>query len=120
MVTTLSSANVRISWIAANGNGAYLTNYSIYIKLGKGSTSYIEETTYWNGATLSSQPTPYWDVPMSYLTAASPYGYLQNEVIIAKVKAYNVIGAGPEGTPNTSGIAGQLQKNNISILLSFN
>ena len=45
---------------------------------------------------------------MSYLTSASPYGYLQNEIIIAKVKAYNIIGAGPEGTPNTSGIAGQI------------
>ena len=108
VVTSLVSDKVRISWSASSGNGAYLTKYSIYIKLGKGSSSYLEEQTYCNGVTLSALAAPYCDVPMSYLTAASPYGYIQGEIIVSKIVAYNVIGTSAESIPNVSGIAGQV------------
>lgn len=108
VVTSVISGKVRLSWSASNGNGVYLTKYMIYIKLGQGSSSYLEEQTYCDGVALGALASPYCDVPMSYLTATSPYGYIQGETIVAKVVAYNVIGASAESTPNVSGAIGQV------------
>lgn len=88
--TTLSGANVIVSWTAQPANGTPLTSYKVHFR--QSDNSYESETVYCDGETDSSILThAECTVPMTQLTIA-PFLLVQGDSIDVKVIAVNQYG----------------------------
>lgn len=91
--TTVSGADVAISWTKPDTNGSNLTAYTILIQ--KKSGSFVTDTTNCNGIDYISQASPSCTVPLSALTG-SPFLLLVGDSVNVKLTATNAIGTSGE------------------------
>jgi hypothetical protein len=102
VTTALADASARISWVAPSSNHKTIVSYDIEIADAAGS-SYFAELTHCDGGVGSAVVTQlYCDVPVSVLRAP-PYSLLLQDLVVARVRASNELGAGAYSPDNTVG-----------------
>lgn len=82
---------MRITWVAPDNNGLAVTSYQILIQESDGAT--WTESGECDGSDSTTVSNQYCDVAMSTLSAAG-YALVLNDPVLAKVRAYNLIGWG--------------------------
>ena len=92
---------MRISWVAPSNNYKTITAYAIEILNAAGSL-YLSEATYCDGTSSEVVANLYCEVPVSVLRAA-PFSLLLQNLVVARVRAINMLGAGPFSEANTVG-----------------
>jgi hypothetical protein len=99
--TALADAAARISWTAPSNNYKTISAYDIEIKVQDGS-SYQAVTAYCDGTSAAVVSGLYCDVPVSVLRA-SPYSLDVQNLVVARVRAINELGAGSYSPDNAAG-----------------
>lgn len=92
---------VRVSWVAPNSNYKTITAYEIGIADHAGA-NYHEETTTCDGADAAVLASLYCDIPVSVLRVA-PYELILQDLVVARVRAYNERGWGSWSVDNAAG-----------------
>jgi hypothetical protein len=99
VTTSAQATDIRIVWTAPASNGAAITGYEIVMLQSDGVT-YTEEPVSCDGTTYVS--TRECDVPMATLRAA-PFNLVLGDLVRAKARALNAVGAGPYSQANVDG-----------------
>jgi hypothetical protein len=94
-------ASARISWAAPSDNYKTITAYAIEVRNAAG-TLYHADTTHCDGASAAVVSSLYCEVPVAVLRAA-PYDLALQDLVVARVRAINELGAGPFSDANTDG-----------------
>lgn len=97
----MSDASVRIAWTAPSSNYKTISAYLIEI-LDSAGTNFYEEATECDGSTSEIVSALYCDVPVSVLRA-SPYNLDVQDLVVARVSAYNERGWGAASDANAAG-----------------
>lgn len=99
--TALVGSNVRVEWQAFDTKGRTISAYEVQFRLSDGET-FIEIPLFCNGRDPFVLKNRYCYIPM-LVFRLSPFFQLQSELIVARVRAYNIKGWGPYNEPNTLG-----------------
>ena len=99
--TVAQSIYVRISWVEPDDQGASITTYRITLAQHDG-TTFVETTTYCNGASSTTVSNKYCLVPMSALRA-SPFLLSKGDLVQVQVYAQNLKGWSTAAPTNTAG-----------------
>lgn len=103
VVTTLSSASIRITWAAPSSNWKAITAYDVEIKVA-GGASYVAQATHCDASAGSpAAANLYCEVPVVSVLRAAPYSLQLQDLVIARVRAINERGAGGWSADNTAG-----------------
>jgi hypothetical protein len=102
--TAQEGVAMRISWLAPDNNGLTVTAYQILIRESDGAT--WTEAAACDGSDSTTVANLYCDVPLATLRASPGYALLLGAPVIAKVRAYNLIGWGDYSAATATGGAG--------------
>jgi len=102
VTTALSGTNdeIHISWVEPSGNGEAVLDFNIEV-LDMSTLDFQEETTYCDGTTAPIKDDDECFVPITFLI--SSYGYVQGEIVYARVRARNANGYSSYSSVNTGG-----------------
>ncbi len=102
VATALVGTNVIVQWQAFESKGRTITAYEVVFELAD-DINFVEIPLFCNGRDANVVKTRTCYVPM-LVFRLSPFYLIQNELIVAKVRAYNEKGWGPYNNENTNGL----------------
>ncbi len=89
---------MRITWSAPGTGGSTITAYSILIQKSDG--QFVSESSFCDGTSPSIRSTRTCDIPFTVLRDPLTFNLQQDDYVVVKISAVNVIGMGPYSTTN--------------------